>query len=452
MHFHHSSILLTCSSCLLLTGCATSPPPVAPSAVVVLPTADVATESPSPVAPPLTGNLHLEQAIAQVLLHNPALAAYSYEVRAAEARTLQARLRPNPWLEVELEEFNRDGAGMDSSELVLALGQLVELGGKRRWRTQVAQVKGELAGWNYEAKRLDLLNATAQRFMAVVIAQRRVELTASAVALSEETRRAVGERVKAGKEPALQAAKSEAELQLVRMAAVAAAGELEVSRRLLAAMWGAEEAHFTEVAGSLELPVEVPLELSVLRMKLPQNPNLARWDAEIRLKEAALASERAARIPDMKARVALLSYQEDDTDALAFGVGIPLPLFDRNQGNIAAAEIALERIKHERKASEVALVAELAATHTAWVTAHLRVGALRTQVIPVMEEAFMGAQEGYEQGKFGFLDMLDSQRLLLDAKAGLLDALSEYHIARAHVQRLTGTTIRAMSTLEMEQK
>ena len=154
----------------------------------------------------------------------------------------------------------------------------------------------------------------------------------------------------------------------------------------------------------------------------------------------------------MSARIALQRYQEDETDALAFGVGIPLPLFDRNQGNVRAATLELARIKTERAATEVALAADLAAIHTVWTTAHQRVNALRNNVVPAMEEAFAGAQEGYQQGKFGFLDMLDSQRVLIDAKAGLLDALSEYHIARANVQRITGTTLNTLSTKEMEQK
>jgi cobalt-zinc-cadmium efflux system outer membrane protein len=453
MQIHRPLTSLACITCLLVTGCATTPT-VTPQPS--LPPSEPLESAPRPAShtPPLpiNGSIRIDQALALTLLQNQVLAAFSLDVGAAEARVQQARLRPNPQLEIELEEFNRDGAGMDSSELVVSLGQLVELGGKRRWRTRVAQAEGKLAGWDYEAMRLDLINATAQRFMAVVIAQRRVELTAAAVVLSEETTRAVGERVKAGKEPALQAAKSEAELQLVRMAALGAAGELDISRRRLASMWGSELPAFSAAIGELDAALDTPLSLSVMRAQLPRNPNLARWDAEIQLRETSLSSARAARIPNMKARIALQRYQEDETDALAFGVGIPLPLFDRNQGNIRAATLELDRIRTERTAMEVALASDLAASYTAWTTAHQRVNALRNNVVPAMEEAFAAAQEGYRQGKFRFLDMLDSQRVLIDTKAGLLDALSAYHIARANVQRITGTTIDTLSTIEMEQE
>ena len=92
----------------------------------------------------------LRDAFALALCLNPELKGFSYEVRAAEARTLQAGLLPNPELGVEVEEFDRAGEGSASSEMVIGLGQLIELGGKRKWRRQVAEIEGELAAWNYE--------------------------------------------------------------------------------------------------------------------------------------------------------------------------------------------------------------------------------------------------------------------------------------------------------------
>ncbi|NQT94626.1 MAG: TolC family protein, partial [Lentisphaerae bacterium] len=139
----------------------------------------------------------LRQALALALMKSPELEAFSHNVRAAEARTLQARLLPNPEIEVDVGEFNRGGEGFDAAESSVVLGQLIELGGKRRMRTRVAEAEGELAGWDYESKRLDVFAETAQRFTKVIAAQRRLELARSAAALAEQTSKAVGERVKA---------------------------------------------------------------------------------------------------------------------------------------------------------------------------------------------------------------------------------------------------------------
>lgn len=383
----------------------------------------------------------LTDAWALALRANPELAAFSRNVRAAEAQVLQAGVLPNPELEVELEEYDRAGEGFDSAELAVGIGQLFELGGKRRWRMRMAEAEGELAGWDYESKRLDVFAETAQRFTAVIAAQERVELAASAVELAEKTSRAVTERVKAGKEPPLQASKSEAELEMARMDAQEAGSALVVARKGLAAMWGAEQAAFTSVEGSLNAVLEAVPSLESLRPFLARNPDLARWETELRLREAALAGEKAARIPDLEGSVSYLQFEEDGTDALAFGVGMPLPLFDRNKGNIAAAGHELAKADVERTAMEVALATELAETHATLVSAHQRVETLQKKVVPAMDQAFAAAHEGYRQGKFGFLNMLDAQRGLFEAKGTLLDALSAYHSALTSLQRITGTGI-----------
>ncbi len=423
---------LAASALLLAAGCATAPQPARDLTNHAPPAGEPPLSEPAPTNTPLG----LNRAFALALVENPALAAFSYEVRAAEARLLQARARPNPKLRVGLEEFDRDGAGLDSSELEIELEQKLELGGKRRWRTDVAAARGELTDWDYAAKRLNVLADTTTRFVAVAAAQARVELVAQAVELAEETHRAVGERVEAGKEPALQAAKSESELQLVRMAALDADDALRIARRRLAIMWGARIPTFPSVDGQLEDDVTPPPPLNDLRNRLPHNPRLARGEAQQRLHAAAVSAARAARLPNLSASVALQRYQEDDSDALAFGVGLPLPLFDRNRGNIGVAEQQRDQSTVTLAAAALELDAELATTHTAWSAAHRRVEALRHKIIPNMEAAFAGAQEGYRQGKFTFLDMLDSQRILFDARGSLLDAVTDYHSQRAEANRL----------------
>ena len=397
-----------------------------------------------------TGTLKLEQALGAALLRNPSLAAFSYDVRAAEARVLQARMLPNPEIEVEVAEYDRDGAGFDSAETAVVLGQLFELGGKRRWRTRMAEAAGELAGWDYESKRLDVFTETAQRFTAVIAAQQRLELAGSAVQLAEKTSSAVGERVKAGKEPPLQASKSEAELEMARMEAMGADSVLRVTRKRLAAMWGMERAEFKGVEGDLDSVLGSIPSLDALRSRLALNPDLARWDAELRLRRAALSSQKAARVPDVTAAIGFQRFEEDGTDSLAFGVGVPLPLFDRNQGNIAAATHDLSKTGAERSVAELALAAELAEIHAELTTSRQRVVALRGKVVPAMEQAFGAAHEGYKQGKFGFLDMLDAQRGLFEAKGALVDALSDYHTALTDIQRITGTSIEELMNEKQE--
>ena len=388
-----------------------------------------------------TGNLELGQVLALALLGNPELAVFAYGVRAAEAQALQAGLLPNPQLEIEIGEYDRDGEGFDSSEATVQLGQLFELGRKRHWRVRMAEIEGELAGWDYESKRLDVLTSTAQYFIAVVAAQQRLELAQSTVELAEQTSQAVTARVQAGKEPMLQASKAAAELEMARLGVVEAGNDLDVSRRRLASMWGSEQPRFQTVEGDLGTVLDSIPTMEMLRPGLSGSPALARWEAELRLRLAVLSSETAARVPDLQASVGLQRFREDDTDSVTFGIGVPLPLFNRNQGNIAAARLHLERLAAEKKSIETALALELATAHATLTAAHKKAMTLQAKVVPAMQEASEAAHEGYEQGKFGFLEMLDSQRGLFTARGKLLNALSAYHTAAADIQKITGTSL-----------
>jgi len=396
--------------------------------------------------------LTLYDAVALALLSNPNLAAYSYEERAADARIRQARVLPNPEIEVEVEEFDRGGEGFDSAETAISLWQMIELGGKRRWRTRVAQAEGKLAGWDYEEKRLEVFAEATTRFFAVMAAQRRLELGGSVVELAEKTAHAVGERVKAGKEPPLQASKASVELELARLDRQEAETTLAVARSKLSAMWGADGPHFETAAGDLNgISASLPT-IDLLKSRLPSNPKLARRDAELNRAESVLSLEKASRMPDLEVRVGMRRFEEDGTDALAIGVGFPLPVFDRNQGNIAAATHELAKARSEMSAVQASLAIELLEAYAELTTAHKRALALREKVVPAMDETFRAAHAGYTQGKFGFLDMLDAQRGLFEATGELVEALLAYHITLTEIQRITGTSIEELELMDSKPK
>jgi len=380
--------------------------------------------------------LRLEQALGLALTHNPELVASSHGTRAAEARVRRARAIPNPEIELEVEGYDRDGAGSDSAEAAIVLGQAIELGGKRSGRRRAAQAEAELAEWDYQRKRRAVVAETMRRFAAVLASVRRLALAETMVDLASQTSTATEERVKAGKEPPLQASKASAEADMARMEARAARNGLDVARLRLAVMWGSREPRFNAVEGDLQgVPTSIP-SLADLRTRLPDHPELARRDAGIRLSEAALRSERAARIPDLHASIGFQRYEEDDTDALAFGVGVPIPIFDR--GNVAAARHDRAQAEALRRAATTAIEAELADGHARLASAHDRALTLRDSVVPALQAAFDASREGFRQGKFGFLDMLDAQRSLFEANAQLVDALEAYRGAAAGIFELTG--------------
>ena len=389
-----------------------------------------------------SGALTLRQALALALMGNPELAAASWGTRAAEARTLQAGLLPNPELEAEVEEFAGQGdlRGVDAAATTLALSQLVELGGKRVRRVRVAELEGELAGWDYEAKRLDVFTETAKTFVQVLAAQQRVALNEELVRLAERGHKTVMQKVQSGKVSAVEGDKARVELATSRIELAQAKRGLAARRKQLAASWGSGAPTFEQVSGQLGAASRIP-SAEQLAGCLARNPDVARWATEIKQRQARLALERANRTPDLTLSGGVQYFNETDDGAFVVGVSVPLPLFDRNQGGIREAQAELAKAAEGRRAAEAQLHADLAGAYEALASAHDEATALKSEVLPAAQRAFDAVQEGYRQGKFAYLEVLDAQRTLFEARQKLIEALASYHQAVADVERLIGQSL-----------
>lgn len=395
-----------------------------------------------------TGILTLRQALARALLQNPELAASSWEVRAGEARTLQAGLLPNPEIHVEVENFAGSGEfrGFNAAETTIALGQLVELGGKRLRRARVAALERDLAAWDYEAKRLDVFTQTTRAFVEVLSTQERLAVNADLVRLAEQVLSTVAERVRAGKVPPVEATKAQVALSTARIGLERAGRELTAARKRLTATWGSTIPSFERAEGALERTAAIP-SAEQLAQRIGQNPDVARWVVEMTQRQAAMALEDARRIPNVTVGGGPRRLSETRDTALVFELAIPLVLFDRNQGARLEARYRLAKAGEERRAAEVRVHTELAATYAALSAAFIEATRLRDEVLPGARSAFEAANEGYRQGKFGFLEVLDAQRTLFEARSQYIEALAAYHQAVAEMERLIGEPLEAVKSL-----
>jgi cobalt-zinc-cadmium efflux system outer membrane protein len=448
---------------LFTAGCATQPPVTARN----LPE----NNSPQPVIENLAGNtpalllseeepaldslavaeLTLADALGLALKHNPTLAGFAAEIRARDAAALQSGLLPNPELGIEVENFagQDDLEGFDGAETTIAFSQLIELGDKRGKRQQVAVLDKNLAGWDYQGKKVDVLASTARAFIEVLVAQEQVSLNDELVKLAEKTAAAVGERVDAGKVSPMENTRAQVELAAARSEANKAVRELEASRSRLAAFWGAEQTGFARVVGGLAEITPLPPE-ETIRNLLKANPALARRQSELDRSEAALALARAEAVPDLNISAGVRNFQETDNNALLVGFSVPLPLFDRNQGGIGEARAKVEKARQEQREAQVALRTELFQTWQDLSAAYVESSTLRDKILPGAHEAYESTELGYREGKLDFLQMLDAQRTLFTVKRQYLLALGTYHMTSTDMERLIGASLKSLpkSTLD----
>ena len=392
----------------------------------------------TPFAEP-ADTLSLRDALSIALMRNPELASISWERRAEEAVAIQQGLFPNPELGVEVENVDGKGPGgaFDVTETTLSLSQLLEIGGKRSKRSRVAGLRAELAGWDYESKRLDVLSGTKTAFFEVLAAQERIELSVETFRLSDRVYDVVAERVRAGKVSPLEKSKASVSRSLSEIQMEKEKRGLSAAIKRLASYWGSSSPRFTAVAGELDIPESIPI-ADADDSLAEQNPELARWTTQIERHRMALALAKTERIPDLTLSGGVKLFEETDETMFVFGLSVPIPLFDRNQGGVREAEYLLARAGEQQKAAGVHVRTVLSEALGALSSSHAEALVLKNVVLPAAEQAFVSAGEGYRHGKFEFLEVLDAQKTFAEVRYQYIDALIEYHRSIAAVERLIG--------------
>jgi cobalt-zinc-cadmium efflux system outer membrane protein len=363
-------------------------------------------------------------------------------VRVKEAERLQAAIPPNPELEAEMENFGGTGPfeGYDAREVTIRLAQKVLLGADRMKAKRVAAMNKELAGWNYETQRLEVLTGVTQAYISAVEAQQQWHQQQELVEVAENLYNSILAQVEAGKVSKLQQTKARVELSRAEIDLKNALDRFQAARSNLASFWGNKEAEFQTLAGTLTTPDSVPSYQTVASF-VERNPDVARWTAEIQQREALLSMARAEGIPDIKISGGYKRAEDLNADAAIVGVSIPLPFFDRNQGNIKAAKYELNRVETQQQAAVTETYRALQQAYNTLESSYHEVQQLQEQVMPGAETAFEAAQIGYQQGKFDYLEVLDAQRTLFSSRTRYIQALAEYNRAVAEVERLIGTPL-----------
>jgi cobalt-zinc-cadmium efflux system outer membrane protein len=391
-----------------------------------------------------SGVLTLGAALAAALARSPALASYSWEVRAREAALLQAHALPNPELRVEVENFAGSGAftGFDAAETTLSLAQLFELGGKRERRSERAALARDLADWDYETARVAVATRTAEAFFALLARQERLGIAEEQHAVAEEAVRTVEAMVRAGAVSPVEAARSRVARERAVLDRSALARQVEDARVALAAQWGGHEAQFERAAGALDA-VAAPPALGALLPLVEDAPELARFAAALAERRAAVAAEEAERTPDVRLGLGGRHHAEDGDGAVVAELSLPLPLFDRRRGALLEARYQLRRAESEQRLAAGTVHTTLHGTYQRLLGAFEAAALLRERVLPEAERAFAGARAAWRVGGLRYVEVLDAQRTWFALRDEEIEALADYHVARAELEGLIGRSLDA---------
>lgn len=377
-------------------------------------------------------SLSIGDALAIAYANNPELAAARQAIGIAQGTRQQAGLIPNPTLSWESEGIRRS-----RTTATLLLTQPIELGGKRGARIELAERTQDAAAVDLERRRNSLAATVIETFYGALRAQARLDLAQQSYALAERGMRVATGRVEAGKSSPMEATRAQIQLSAIRLERNEAERLRANAFRLLAVALGSGQADFPRLQGDPGTFPPRP-EPTWLLDRLPESADLRLASLQVRQGEAALEVEKSLRIPNLSVNVGT-QYQGQNRERVSvLGVSMPLPLFNRNQGNVLSAARRTDQARDLRNATELNLRAQTQQALDQWANALVSVKAYEGEILPAARQTVDTATRGFQMGKFAFLDVLDAQRTLITARNQYLQALADVTGAWVQIVRLYG--------------
>lgn len=362
---------------------------------------------------------------------NPELAAVAAEDAMAAGDETQAALRPNPELQITSENL-----GARAREETVAVAQTVELGGKRTARMSLARRQRDLAGGLLAQKRAELHAALRQAFFGLLAAQARVELAEEALSLTRQDADSVRRQIDAGRLPTVAATRADIELTNATLETARVRAALARDQRRLTALLG-DSARPVTVAGSLARLPDLP-SLPVLEDALRGAPARAAAALETARRAAQTDVEASHRYGDLTVSAGLRYLAEFREPAGVLSLSIPLPLSNRNQGNLARAQGAVAQAAALEHAMEIELARDLDDAYGRYQAAAQAATQIADTVLPAAETTLAATTRGFKLGRFGLIELIDARRVLLAARTQLIDARLEAQSAISDVTRVLG--------------
>jgi cobalt-zinc-cadmium efflux system outer membrane protein len=364
--------------------------------------------------------------------NNPALTAARREVGATEGQLLQGSLRPNPEF-----MYQADDVSKSSRSSTVELGLPIETGGKRDARVRAASLGREVAQADLGSTELRVRSAVISAFFDVLTAQALLSTTEDSVKIAQRATDIAAKRVAAGKVSPVEETRARVAEAGARVVRTQAVSELRNARRRLASLWGNAAPEFTEASGDVEQLPSLPTEDEVAQ-RLASAPQLLRAQRELERRKSLVGLEQSRAVPDVTVIVGMKRSIELPGEQTLVALKVPLPVFNRNQGNLQEALQREEKAAAELQAARVSLSSAARQALENVGARRQEAELLRAEVLPGARSAFEAATIGFENGKFSFLEVLDAQRTLIAATSQYLNALASVHRANSELESLIG--------------
>lgn len=357
------------------------------------------------------------------LKNHPAYGIAEAQIEAERGAKLQAGLRPNPTTRYEAEEV---GAGGTAGKQGVVFEQEFGGGARRRLLAQSHNQAIEKLNWDKEIAVAKIRNDVRIAAYRLLIAQKKVELYKRLLDLAQASESSAGQAMLAGSVEIskLNFIQLQNQTRQVKLSLTEELNAQKAAEKKLLVLIG-------EPNGSLGVVDDDPEALgdqeafdenATLDDILERSPEIARIRAEIEEKKTALAYERAPKREFSIEGGVLYDFGDKQTLAQA-GVGVPIRINDRNQGNVRRATAEFLVAQRELERARLKLRADFAAIYADYQSAREETSSYKKEILPDLERYFTMSRQAYEQGEIGFLELNLARSSYVEAQVNYLDAL-----------------------------
>ena len=393
---------------------------------------------------PAATEITLEQAIALALANSPAIKAARTQIQQSQAQEITANLRPNPVLSADSQfvpvfsgDFSTDTLN-NLQQFDIGVGYLFERGHKRRNRLQAARDQTAVTAAQVADTERTLVFNVAQQFINVLLANSTLQFAQEGLRSFQETVNISEQRYRAGDisegdflKIKLQLLQFQTDVSSARVAKVQALGSL---RQLVGY---ASLPHKYDVAGDLAYQ---PLTASLpdLQVKaLAERPDLQAAQKGVKAANSQISLAKADAKVDVTASASFSHVSGASSTSLFFNV--PLPFFNRNQGEIARTRFALTQAELTAKAAEDTVLTDVT---NAYEAASSNQDVVKLYLSGYLKQALDSrdiSQYAYKGGAATLLDFLDAERSYRSTQLAYRQALAAYMLSLEQLRQAAGT-------------
>lgn len=382
--------------------------------------------------------LTIDEVLNLVAFKNPSLRSLDFMREAANSRLIQAGLRQNPQLGVEFEEVGWDAPGFSESEITIALSQEFEIFGQRNARKQVALADINSTDFEIKLTAFDLYLVAKSRFNKLIHSQIQKKLADSSVVIAENIKKSIEYRMKQGVVLQSELLLAQLELQRVDLTSMEAQHDLLSARMELGALWNSNTTNIT-VNANEELDFQTALNiLPTLILQIDST----RYIRQLQHEKIMIGAEKQLASAEAKPGITLSGgfrrIEVDNSHSFLFGVSLPLPLFNKNQGETASLEAMMRSNEYEQKRARLETKAFINASISKLhqlINSHNAIDAL---LLPTAEDTYKALRENYNVGRIPYTSLLEAERSLIELRFEHNDVLFDIYQQLIALEQISG--------------